>query len=316
MRMPPGFDLNLRPRTSYAVAATAHIFSALTVCILVAPWLAERVSPLALIALSPILGVYIYKLTIVTHDCAHGTLFASLRTNRLVGMMAGALLGTKFTTFAENHWAHHRNFGVAGDPQSQDYLGLKESNRSAILLHLLRPLWAYNLFKLVQLNAGIRNEKQASRSSRRWEWRATIGQLLLILIFQAVIAAAISDKGRLWWMVFFYPGCAATWGLFYSQLRGFSEHIAPTDRSEEGHIRTHLPNAFDRFFFFALNFNYHVEHHLHPQIPSCHLPKLYDALRGTIHDTESLSTSVWQTVRRRLRQADRRTRELAAAPTS
>ena len=62
----------------------------------------------------------IYKITILMHDCVHGTLFASRRWNRVVGGLAAALTGVDFRTFARLHARHHRDYGRADDLQGLD----------------------------------------------------------------------------------------------------------------------------------------------------------------------------------------------------
>jgi hypothetical protein len=84
---------------------------------------------------------------------------------------------------------------------------------------------------------------------------------------------------------------AASFGLFFAQLRGFAEHAAMPGTSPIDHVRSHPPRLFDRILLYDLNFNLHREHHRHPAVPSCHLPGLAEAAA----DCGMLAT-VWRRV--------------------
>ena len=88
-----------------------------------------------------------------------------------------------------------------------------------------------------------------------------------------------SGFGRHPWLVLAYPVTAATFGLFFSRVRAFCEHVRLDRHVGECSVRSHLPNPVDRLFFYTLNMNLHVEHHLFPQVPACHLPAVRQHLQ-------------------------------------
>ena len=55
------------------------------------------------------------KLTIVMHDCCHGTLFSSRLLNRYVGMLSAGFLFSSFAGYCSMHWEHHRHCGTSKD---------------------------------------------------------------------------------------------------------------------------------------------------------------------------------------------------------
>lgn len=55
-------------------------------------------------------------------------------------------------------------------------------------------------------------------------------------------------------------------------FRGVAEHGVVDEHAEVRNVRSHAPNLLDRVLLYDVNFNYHREHHEHPQVPSCHLP--------------------------------------------
>jgi fatty acid desaturase len=73
---------------------------------------------------------------------------------------------------------------------------------------------------------------------------------------------------------------AATFGLFFSQLRGIAEHAAEAGGAMAGNVRSHAPHWLDRLLLYDLNFNYHREHHLYPHLPSRDLATLHTRMTG------------------------------------
>lgn len=280
--------------------ACLRILGGLAALVVLLPYAVAQLGPVAFAVFLPLLAASIHKLTFVMHDCGHNTLFGGQRANHAVGALCGALLGTRFETYKWNHWEHHRSFGRPGDPQGRDYLGLSTASRAAILWHLLRPLVGWNLFKLADLNTAPASDGRSSETAPRLRRR----DLLAIAAAQLAIAALASDFGAAPWLALAYPATAGTLALFLSQLRGFCEHVAPAGSPSEMHVRTHLPHALERWFLYDLGFNYHVEHHLYPGVPSHHLAAVCVRLRAAGHHGEaSLARSMLGTAFARLRAA-------------
>jgi fatty acid desaturase len=286
----------------YGLFATLRLLGGFSLVVALTPWAVLSVSPWTLIPLAIVLGVLAYKLTMLEHDCSHNTLFAKSRHNWLVGHICAGILGSDFRQFTHLHWLHHQRLGTLEDPQRPDYVGLRDSAAHQIVWHLVRPLLGYNVFfKLLQYSTGrlIRSTDERPPAPAPM----VRPRLLPIVTAQGTIALLITGFGQVWWLMFFYPACAATIGLFLSQTRGFAEHAAPASTESEIFIRTHLPNVADRAAFFTLNFNYHLEHHMHPSVPSCYLPKLHQILREQYHTPDTLSPGILATIRTRLAQA-------------
>jgi fatty acid desaturase len=256
--------------------------------------------PAAALPLILPIGVLAYKLTIVLHDCAHMTLFRTRRYNRLVGRFVGFVLGTDFAQFQAQHFLHHRAFGQAIDPQGRDYLGLQHASRREVAWHLLRPLIGYNLFKLLAFQPPQAGDEAERR--RRTPVSRRLGFLAGTAAVQGGIVLLATQGGAVWWNALLYPVAAATVALFLSQLRGFCEHVTPVPAEDEAFVRTHAPNLLDRLLFYGLNFNYHVEHHLYPAVPSCRLPALYQTYGERFHNRQTLSSGIVATLRSRLAQ--------------
>jgi omega-6 fatty acid desaturase (delta-12 desaturase) len=233
-----------------------------------APWL-----------LAPGVGLLFYRLTIVMHDCTHGTLFAARRTNRWVGAALGAVTGVDFASFKRQHWKHHRDFGRPGDPQGFQYLDVARMTGRAFLWHLTKPLFGANLRHAFPESVfAPANLVRAARS----------GELLLVFAAQLALLAVVTGFGRHWQLAVLPYAAAGSFSLFFSQLRGIAEHAVAGDASPAGHVRSHAPHALDALLLVELNFHRHAEHHAQPGIPSFRLqegPAMQgQSMFGTLRD--------------------------------
>lgn len=247
----------------------------------------------------PFIGAQIYKITIIMHDCCHGTMFRSRTMNNRIGALGGYFVGTDFDSFRKLHWRHHSRYGETDDPQGDDYLDLDTTPRAALTWHVLRPLTGYNLYKLFVFSRAPRAEADTPTQT---SLKNKISLLFGIGMVQLSLAAAATLFGAVWWTAVLYPVAAATFALFFSQARGFAEHVAMPGQSPVNHARTHLPNWVDKIFFYDLNFNYHIEHHSFPSVPSCHLPRLHETMKAQ-NEIPEMSPSITGTIARRLRAA-------------
>jgi fatty acid desaturase len=279
----------LKPSDGYGWRAVIRNVLPLFALLWVAQFLAGK-NALAPWGLAPVIGLYLYRITIVMHDCTHHTLFESRRLNRMIGSLMGVISGVDFNSFCQQHWRHHQSYGRAGDPQGFQYLELRSMTPGELRWHLAKPLFGLSMRNVVA---------ESLLAPRNLARLLRTGELAIVALVQLVILTIVTRVGT-------YPVLAAlpflsgaTFGLFFSQLRGIAEHSAPAG-SDTYVVRSHEPSRLDRIFLYDVNFNYHAEHHAHPQIPSCHLPafhraeriplasgKMFDTLRTVLHGSPS-----------------------------
>jgi uncharacterized protein YbjT (DUF2867 family)/fatty acid desaturase len=256
-----------RPPTDdgYGWSAVARNVLPFTLLLAAAPLL-HAISPAAPWLLAPLIGLFAYRITIVMHDCIHRSLFAGAPLNERVGTLLGGVTGIDFSSFARQHLLHHRLYGRSGDPQGFHYLGLKRATRAAFAWHLFRPLLGCNVrYALAESLLRPRNIVAAARR----------GDLPGIAAIQLALLAIVTGAGAYPWLALLPFASAATFGLFFSQLRGIAEHGADHGVAEAGNVRSHAPHWLDRVLLYDLNFNYHAEHHLHPERPNRELATLH-----------------------------------------
>ncbi|HEY3519096.1 MAG TPA: fatty acid desaturase [Gammaproteobacteria bacterium] len=276
----------LAASNAYGVASVAKNLVPLLVLYTAAPHLADR-SPALAFGLAPLIGLLLYRLTMVMHDCGHGTLFTSRSANERVGKLLGFITGVDFGRFKQLHWEHHKIYGQPGDPQGFHYLGLARMTRAGYAWHIVKPLLGVNL-------------RYAFRESivhpRNLAAAAANGQLAALVLVQLGLALLISGLWGHPSLVLLPFASAATFGLFLSQLRGIAEHGVGEQGKPETHVRSHVPEPLGRLLLYDVHFNFHEEHHRYPGVPSCHLPELALELSAG-----KVSSSIWQTLRRRAR---------------
>ena len=65
------------PSDAFGWRAVVVLFGVLLACLAALPWLVSRRGPFAVLPVLPVIGAYVYKLTILMHECCHRTLFRS-----------------------------------------------------------------------------------------------------------------------------------------------------------------------------------------------------------------------------------------------
>jgi acyl-lipid omega-6 desaturase (Delta-12 desaturase) len=73
-------------------------------------YLAFPVSSVLALVLALPAGMLLVRIFIIQHDCGHGSFFASMRANVIVGRLCGALTLTPYANWARQHSLHHGNW--------------------------------------------------------------------------------------------------------------------------------------------------------------------------------------------------------------
>jgi fatty acid desaturase len=271
---------SLQPSDRYGWSAVLRNLLLLLGLLTLAPMLAD-LAPIAPWLLIPFIGLFVYRLTVVMHDCTHHTLFGSRRLNESAGSLLGAITGIDFRSFSEQHWRHHRSYGEPGDPQGFHYLDLKHLTRATFLWHVFKPLLGFNL------RPTFAESVLAPRNVARL---VVNGGIILVALAQLTMLALVTGLGRHPILALLPFVSTATFGLFFSQLRGMAEHGVTDAGASLRNARSHAPHLLDRMLLYDVNFNYHGEHHEQPHIPSCHLPALHEQANVGCVATSMLGT--------------------------
>ncbi len=217
---------------------------------------------------APLVGLLIYRISLVVHECAHQTLFESDALNNRVGLLLGAMIGIDFQAYSREHFSHHQSYGTQNDPQGFLYRGINKMGPLALRVHFIKGLLGFNL---------IHTYAESILAPKNIKRQILSGEILLVILAQLTLLIAVTDMGRHLSLALLPALSAVTFGLFLSQLRSMAEHGAYGDMREVGNVRSHSANWLSVILFHDMHFNYHLEHHLYPQCPSIHLPEIHDA---------------------------------------
>jgi fatty acid desaturase len=200
-------------------------------------------------------------LSVGLHEASHGRLLSRRWANDLVGLLCGLPLLLPVTAFRTNHLDHHRRRGCGArvTPEVLDFALLRSLPVYAIGV-------AAKSFGFVTVLPVIALVKSRGRARAR-----TIGEYLLVI---AIVMAASRLIGwqqivRLWCLPL------AVTALF-SQVRAVAEHGLTLKGNTFTASRTVVSGPVVSYLM--CNINYHLEHHLCPNLPWYRLPAAHRLL--------------------------------------
>ena len=197
------------------------------------------------------------------HEAVHGMACQQRWLNEVLGTGITALGYASFTAYRQLHLKHHRHLGGPGDPD--EYKNYTNSPAVRLLMHYWR-LCVATLFYLPLMP--IIAWRQVDQRAR---WRMA-AELLLVVILHSGLCLALGWSWYLWlWVV---PYLLATLSM---NIRGLAQHVACD--VDDPLLASRSITAGPVLRFLMLNENYHLEHHLYPQVPGAQLHALHHQLR-------------------------------------
>lgn len=207
-------------------------------------------------------AVALNAFVLLLHEGMHGVLFRSRAVNRWAAVLLGAPLGMSFSAYRVLHTLHHDHLGTDGDPD--DYAAYTKRPVLFWLMQGIRLTVGAALYLFAIPALALRRGASADR---------------VRIVQEYVVLAALWATA--FWLV---PTELLVWGwlaplplvALLTQIRGLTQH-GLTDRHDALlSSRTVRPRPVVAFLL--LNENYHLEHHLFPEVPSYHLPALHRAV--------------------------------------
>ncbi|HEX7899896.1 MAG TPA: fatty acid desaturase [Planctomycetota bacterium] len=250
--------------------------------------------PPALVYLASILliGGGQHGLQLVGHEFAHYNVVpGSRRLNDFLGTWFFAAPSVlPLPLFRHRHFAHHRHYSTPNDTKT---IYRSEIRGARLWIEILKKLLMFEYYYHVyEVFRDMRAEVKAKDP--------TAPSLLRILppiaLTQVVLFAALWPIHPLAYL-FLWAVPLLTVQTVFNNLRAITEHQPP--RALGGNpsspyflgtpgpfVRTAVSNLFERLFICKINFGYHVEHHLWPQINYQFLPTVHRRLldKGVFSD--------------------------------
>lgn len=232
-----------------------------------------------------------HGLYLVAHEFAH---FAVLPRHRRLNDFFGtwffaAPIGMPLKLFRFRHFTHHRLYSTVDDTKDtyrRDIHGYR------LWLEMVKSLTAYDY-----LRHGFRVLEHSRQPSNRRQGVLPRGSLLPLVVAQLVLLGAFWTINP-WLYLGLWILPLVTLTEMFGKIRALMEHqprdcqsgAAPGSgyfRDTPGpFVRSVKANWFERLFLSKINFGYHAEHHLWPQLSYQYLPRVHRRLleRGAFDD--------------------------------
>jgi fatty acid desaturase len=218
--------------------------------------------------LSLVVANQLHALTVLQHDCGHGSAYANARANLWVGRFLAWFIFMPFTTFTMAHRRHHNFLGdPAHDPDEWFYAG----GPAVLFLREALFLPYFTWISLIRYGPAVRRVVLLELAGTTLMWMLVVaaivyGEKTHLLIWGVVVPMALLAM------------------VINPISRGY-EHYPMTElkrgdgRRDDLRFNTVTVTSKILGVMWA-NITYHVEHHLYPRVPCHRLPALHALMRG------------------------------------
>lgn len=230
-------------------------------------------------------------LAILMHECAHYALFKTRSLNKWIGQIfcAGPVLAD-LDGYRRYHMMHHKDAGTTIDPDYPNYKNYPITKASLMrkeLRDFIGLTGIKTLYALLLMNAGVLNYDMSYQANSP-ENSLSIGQIIknlfknlfIPIITNITMWAVLYLCGYAWLYVLWWVSYVTVY-MFILRIRNAAEHGNVHDLLDKDprlHARTTYACWWERLTF-APNFvNFHLEHHLRPNVPCYNLKAFHHFL--------------------------------------
>jgi fatty acid desaturase len=213
-------------------------------------------------------------LYLLSHEGHHNLLFRSRRANHAASLALCLPLLHSPSAYRVLHELHHRFLGGPGDPD--EYRNYTDNRRLRWALQWVRLTMGTLVYMPLIPVVAFR---RANRDERRW----IVGEYVAMSVVWVWVFATVPIHVLLQaWLI---PGVLVG---YISAVRALAQH-ALTDGGDPL-LASRSVRSNPVVSFLLLNENYHLEHHLFPEVPSYRLPALRRLLGSRVsHRVEAAS---------------------------
>jgi fatty acid desaturase len=204
-------------------------------------------------------AVAINAFILFMHEGMHGTLFGGGLANRWVSVALGTTFCLSFTSYRVMHQRHHRYLGDPRDPD--DYANYIRNRPLLWAMHYMRLIIGVYVYIVMIPILAYRHSGLVDRR------RILVEYVALAAVYAALFSAVPTGLLLYLWLI---PLVLAA---HMTAIRGLTQHGIAEAADPFLASRSIQANAVVAFCL--LHENYHLEHHLFPEIPSYHLAEVH-----------------------------------------
>ncbi|MFI6819875.1 fatty acid desaturase family protein [Micromonospora sp. NPDC050187] len=229
-----------------------------------------------------VLGCMFAHAAELQHQTLHGLGFRHARTNRLVGVLLGLPMLISFSAYRATHLRHHRDLGTPDNREFFDYGDQYGTDRPR---SRVRTAWAwtvrftmlhhYGMF-LVDAGRALRGADHPGENPTTSRRIRAEHRLVLAVLVAATLGSVLLGQALVVWC--WLAPLLLVAGPVHALVE-LPEHFrcATLDRDPFANTRTIRSNRLMTWFTNGNNF--HVEHHLMPNLPIERLPELHQQVQ-------------------------------------
>jgi fatty acid desaturase len=206
---------------------------------------------------------------LLSHEGHHGLLFRDRVLNHAANVALCVPLLHSPSAYRVLHTLHHRYLGGPGDPD--EYRNYTGRARLRWLLQWVRLTIGTLVYMPLIPVVAWRRASAVERQHMAIEYAGMI--VIWVVVFATIPLRILLQT----WLV---PGVVVG---YISAVRALAQHALTDAHDPLLASRSVRSNAVVSFLL--LNENYHLEHHLFPEIPSYHLPRLRAVIRSRLPHT-------------------------------
>lgn len=230
-------------------------------------------------------GGLVVRIFIISHDCGHGSFFASKRANAVVGFITGVL---SFTPYQHWRWEHARHHATSGDLSKR---GMGDVWTMTVQEFIEATPWMRFRYRVARNPVALLivgplflvffNNRYTTAGAGKAERFSVYGTNLCILLLSAGLSWLFGFQTYLWiqLVIIMASGSAGVW-LFYVQHQfedvywGRGDDWDFVSAAMEGSSFYRLPKVLQ---WFSGNIGYHHIHHLSARIPNYNLEACHNS---------------------------------------
>ena len=217
-------------------------------------------------------GASLHAICLFTHEGVHGTLHKNIWINNLIGSLSGFIVLQTLAGYRVLHLKHHKYLNIDGDP---GLLTTYVTNKYIIAA----MEWGYFFFGYLAFLTII--PYQGFKLGRTHDKALIVRDMFCIglVVWLSIAFLPINwlIHGWLIPMVFVH---------FMMNIRGMSQHLM-LENHHDPYNGARTIVAHPIVDFFLCNENYHIEHHLYPNVPWYNLKKVHALIKDNLKEKNS-----------------------------